>query len=205
MATQTQVTTDNAQQKNKSKPPIPLNCFPDISSTVQILHELNTCIETPKAERQSMSELMKILVLPEKNKIRESSDVHYINNRCDKFRVRLDNAKLVIDNTNISSNDNMSQQEQQKLRKLRTELLEAKISYNYCIANAGCPYNMNRWVSCWGYLNNQYKNVGGVQFLIQNGVKPNVLCQQERESVERCMGHKIGVLVKVAEDSSNWD
>ena len=63
-------------------------------------------------------------------------------------------------------------------------------NYNMCLANATCPSQMKRLVTCWNGLDPQW-----VKLMQEQGID-NYICLQEREAIEHCVGLSVQRVMK---------
>eukprot|EP00578_Thalassiosira_sp_NH16_P000726 CAMPEP_0181138604 /NCGR_PEP_ID=MMETSP1071-20121207/34336_1 /TAXON_ID=35127 /ORGANISM="Thalassiosira sp., Strain NH16" /LENGTH=259 /DNA_ID=CAMNT_0023225453 /DNA_START=129 /DNA_END=908 /DNA_ORIENTATION=+ len=66
----------------------------------------------------------------------------------------------------------------------------AGANYNLCLANAICPARTRRLLTCWESLDTQW-----VKIVQQQGMD-RLICLEEREAVERCMGMGVQRVMK---------
>jgi hypothetical protein len=63
-------------------------------------------------------------------------------------------------------------------------------NYNLCLANAVCPKRTGRLLSCWEKMNPR-----AAKIMAQQGLD-HLVCVQEREAVERCIGLSVQKVMK---------
>mmetsp|Transcript_20705 Transcript_20705/g.37435 ORF Transcript_20705/g.37435 Transcript_20705/m.37435 type:complete len:296 (-) Transcript_20705:1497-2384(-) len=98
----------------------------------------------------------------------------------------LDGVKM---NEMTSSNDK-SRMENNGEHVARTTINE--FNYRFCIAANTCPERMTRLVSCWKSMDPKI-----MQQLAEHDVA-EIICQEERESVERCTGRTVQQFMRLA-------
>ena len=68
----------------------------------------------------------------------------------------------------------------------------AQLNHQFCLGREACPRQLDALVRCWKHTHTNFKEYGGIPFLLKNEVyEPSTLCLQERRNVENCSGNKV--------------